>query len=312
MKQKFKYLHHRDIDFEKWDLCVASTEAPQPYGFSWYLNWLAPSWDAVIYGDYDVIMPIFPQRKFGLNFTTRPFGTQSTGPFAKIQLSSKWVEAIVNYAMSTLQYGEFFLAPQTPLPKNWTSTSYANYVLHTLDCYEGLYSGYSTQNKRSIKKANKVALEWAQWSSVDEAISLWKVNTQEQTNITDENIGQLKKLLEFCHYQNRGKLYAVRDEYNQLAGAQFWIHHHGRSTLLLNATSPWGKDNGISAWLIDQHIRTLAGTDYIIDFEGSSIEGLERFYKGFGAHSKPFYMHVENKLPFWARSFKPKTTREEL
>ena len=42
MKRTLKFLSHQEIDFEKWDYCVEATEHPQPYGFSWYLNWLAP------------------------------------------------------------------------------------------------------------------------------------------------------------------------------------------------------------------------------------------------------------------------------
>jgi len=312
MPQRFKYIKHGDIDFERWDACVSSVQSPQPYGFSWYLNWLVPSWDAVVYGDYEVVLPIFPQQKKSFTFTTRPFGTQSTGPFSKIQLTAQWTEEIIAAAMSHLKYGEFFLAPGTPMPDHFTAKSLSNYSLETSDCYDALYQGYSKQNKRNIKKANEIELHWAEWSNIDEAISLWKNNTQAQTSITDANLDRLKKLLEFCNYQKKGTLYAVRDEYNQLIGAHFWIIVEGRSTLLLNATNDYGKANGVSAWLIDQHIRTVASTAHTIDFEGSSLKGLARFYRGFGATDHPFFMHIENRLPLWARPFKPKTTKNAL
>ena len=56
-------------------------------------------------------------------------------------------------------------------------------------------------------------------------------------------------------------------------------------------------------------IQLHAGSDHILDFEGSSIPGLARFYSGFGAHDEPFYFHVENNLPWYLRWRKPKTTR---
>ena len=312
MPQRFKYIKHKDIDFERWDLCISSLQAPQPYGFSWYLNWLVPQWDAIVYGDYEVILPIFLRTKNGLSYTTRPFGTQSTGPYAKIPLSTKWIEDLINEATRYVKYGEFFLAPGTPLPAHFKPEALANYSLQTNDCYEALYSAYSKQNKRNIKKANAIDLQWAEWSSIEEAVSLWKLNTQSQTAITDENLERLKKLMEFCKYQNKGTLYAVRDEYNQLIGAHFWIIVEGRSTLILNATNDYGKEHGVSAWLIDQHIRTVASSDHVIDFEGSSLDGLARFYSGFGATNHPFFMHVENRLPIWARYFKQKTTKDAI
>jgi len=312
MSPKYKYIKHRGIDFERWDQCVASVNAPQPYGYSWYLNWLTPSWDAIVYGDYEVVLPVFPRVKSSLKFTTRPFGTQSTGPYAKIQITEKWTKELIDTAMDYYQYGEFFLSAGTPIPESFTPKRFSNFVLNTQPCYDALYDGYSKQNKRNIKKANAAELQWAEWSSVEEAISLWKINTQATTGITDANLDRLKKLLEFCKYQQKGTLYAVRDEYNQLVGAHFWITVSGRSTLLLNATNDWGKEHGVSAWLIDQHIRTVAGTDHTIDFEGSSIEGLARFYRGFGAIDEPFFMHIENRLPFWARLLKPKSTKNAI
>ncbi|MEL0145610.1 MAG: hypothetical protein VW808_01680, partial [Schleiferiaceae bacterium] len=76
MRPNLKYIPHTEIDFERWDRCVAATAHPQPYGFSWYLNWVAPTWDALIYGDYEVVFPLFPREKNGISFTTRPYGTQ--------------------------------------------------------------------------------------------------------------------------------------------------------------------------------------------------------------------------------------------
>ena len=308
MQHKFKYRAHQDIDFERWDRCVSSVECPQPYGFSWYLNWLSDSWDALVYGDYDVVMPVFPRVKNSFKYSTRPFGTQSTGPYSRIPLTSEWSRSLIESAMDHMVYGEFFLSPGTSLYENWKPKEFTNLVIDASPPYEELILKYSTQNKRSIKKANQLKLEWASWTTVKEAVTLWQTTTQEKTSISSVELDRLTKLLEFCSYQKRARLYAVRDEYNQLAGAQCWIDWKGRTTLLLNATNEWGKDNGVSAWLIDQHIQTVAGSKQVIDFEGSSLPGLSRFYTGFGAKNEPFYMHIENRLPFWARLFKPNST----
>jgi hypothetical protein len=56
-------------------------------------------------------------------------------------------------------------------------------------------------------------------------------------------------------------------------------------------------------------MRSVAGRAHQIDFEGSSIAGLKRFYSGFGAKDEPFFMHVENRLPPLLRWLKTATTR---
>ncbi len=44
--------------------------------------------------------------------------------------------------------------------------------------------------------------------------------------------------------------------------------------------------------------------DLILDFEGSSIPGLARFYKGFGANPSNFFLLKYNNLPFPFKYFK--------
>ena len=49
-------------------------------------------------------------------------------------------------------------------------------------------------------------------------------------------------------------------------------------------------------FLIDNFIKNNAETDFLLDFEGSNIEGVQRFYKGFGAENQN-YIHIYYK-PF--------------
>lgn len=309
MPLNLRYLDHKEIDFERWDRCVGARNKPQPYGFSWYLNWVAPGWTAVVYGDYEAVLPVFPQVKKGFTFTTRPYGTQALGPFGTIPLSAEWTQDFIERAMAEVQYGEFFISPEVPRPGHWTGQTFSNFVLNTNVTYEQLRGGYSAQTKRNLKKAEKAKLDFGNWPTVQDLIRLWQNTTQERTQITDENMRSLGKVLEFCAYQKRGQILAAYGEGNSLVAGQFWVQWQGRSTLLLNASTSEGKAIGAPTLLIDQMIQSKAGLDHCIDFEGSSIPGLARFYKGFGASDEPFYFHVDNRLPWWSKWMKPKTTQ---
>tara|TARA_B100000900_G_scaffold392648_1_gene388350 strand:+ start:1060 stop:1989 length:930 start_codon:yes stop_codon:yes gene_type:complete len=309
MQRTIKFLEHAQIDFEKWDTCVASSSNPQPYGFSWYLNWLADQWQALVIGDYEAVLPLFIRKKFGQLYSTRPYGTQALGPYSKIPLTKDVVAALVDESNRYVKYAEYFFSPGTPMPEAFKPKLFSNFIIDTSADYEVLFKAYSSQIKRNLKKARSAKFELSEWATVQDAVQLWQNNVREKTAIPNASFNRLGKLLEFCYYQKRGVLYAVRDEYNQLCGSQFWVIYQGRSTLLLNASSDWGKDHGVSAWLIDQHIRSTAGRLHIIDFEGSSIPGLKRFYSGFGTKDEPFYMHVENQLSFPINLMKSKSTR---
>ena len=53
---------------------------------------------------------------------------------------------------------------------------------------------------------------------------------------------------------------------------------------LLPASEGWFPEK------INELIKEHAGTEKILDFEGSRIEGLKRFYKGFGGVERSYYL----------------------
>jgi len=70
---------------------------------------------------------------------------------------------------------------------------------------------------------------------------------------------------------------------------------------LLNVSTEIGKSNGAMPYLLDATIRREAGKNKYIDFEGSSVEGIARFYQSFGAENVPYYQLKNNKLPWWLK-----------
>jgi hypothetical protein len=49
--------------------------------------------------------------------------------------------------------------------------------------------------------------------------------------------------------------------------------------------------------LVDQYIRKYAGRDIIIDFEGSMIPGIARFFEGFGAKETNYARIIKSSFP---------------
>jgi hypothetical protein len=49
--------------------------------------------------------------------------------------------------------------------------------------------------------------------------------------------------------------------------------------------------------LFHQIISEFAGTPLILDFEGSDLPGVARFYQKFGAQNQPYFFFKSNRLP---------------
>ena len=56
-----------------------------------------------------------------------------------------------------------------------------------------------------------------------------------------------------------------------------------RITYLIPVASAFGKKNGAATLLVDQIIKKYRHSHQILDFEGSMISGVAKFYESFGA-----------------------------
>jgi len=87
----------------------------------------------------------------------------------------------------------------------------------------------------------------------------------------------------------RGKIFSsISEDRKQLASCMI-VHHQKRIINIINTSSTEGKNTGASHFLFDSIIQTYAGKQITMDFEGSSVHSIARFYEGFGAQQETFY-----------------------
>ena len=63
------------------------------------------------------------------------------------------------------------------------------------------------------------------------------------------------------------------------------------------ASNEKGKELRGMYFLIDTFLQKNAGKGILLDFEGSMLEGVARFYEGFGASQETYYQLKFNRLP---------------
>jgi hypothetical protein len=88
-----------------------------------------------------------------------------------------------------------------------------------------------------------------------------------------------------------------------LASAVFFYSHQ-RAYYILPGNHPDGRKAGASHLLIDAFIKDHAGSDLVLDFEGSDVPGLQFFYASFGAVEEPYTAIRHNRLPLFLRWMK--------
>ena len=76
------YHKNNEIDREQWDNCIRILPGAKPYAYSWYLDIMAPGWQALVDDDYDSVFPVPGFSRFGIQYIATPVFLQQLGAFS--------------------------------------------------------------------------------------------------------------------------------------------------------------------------------------------------------------------------------------
>src|ERR1700722_19967131 len=92
-----RYIQQPEIDKIKWDHCIGNAGNGLIYGYSCYLDQMAKNWDALVLNDYEAVMPLTWNKKYGIHYLYQPAFTASLGVFGNDmneKLTRSFIQAI--------------------------------------------------------------------------------------------------------------------------------------------------------------------------------------------------------------------------
>ncbi len=303
---KIVYLKYSEIDKVKWDKCISQAFNGILYAYSWYLDIVCDEWDALIQGDYYRIMPLPYRMKYGIRYLYQPFFTQQLGVFSTLKLNSEITKEFIKNIPKKFQYIDLNLNIHNKIDSNFLEvSSLPTYQLDLIADYETLYSKYSVNTRRNIKKAIQQSVSLAKGVSANEFINLFRTSLGEKIKeLKDRDYDVIRRIISLSIYHKFGKMYAAYTKQNELCSAALFVSSHNKTIYLLAASTPEGIENKAMFLIIDSYIKENAENYLTLDFEGSKIPGLARFYGGFGAIECEYYNIKQNKLPRLLKLFK--------
>ncbi len=300
-----QFVNHLDIDTEKWDDCIDNASNKLVYAYSWYLDTIAPEWDALVLDDYQAVFPIISNKKFGIDYLYPPFWAQQLGVFSKEHVSKNLVTDFIKAIPKQYKFIDAWVNSYNEIDEEFNHVMRDNYELNLNQSYEQIYEGYSSQTKRNLKNAQKVKLELLDYEEPEILINLFRNNRgKEVSSFSELDYERLKHVMHVSRYRKFGRVYTVLDKRNSICAGAFVLITPDRIIFLFSATDSYGKETSAMTYLIDQIIMTYAGRETLFDFEGSNIEGLARFYSGFGAKKNQYPQLIINRLPFYLKWLK--------
>lgn len=276
---QIEYLAHNSIDKKKWDQSILDADNGLLYACSWYLDCISPGWEAIVANDYEYLFPVPVKRKYKLPYIVQPFLAQQLGLFGQGEITETLLQEFMN-KLPSYSY-EINLNYANPYSD---ALSMTNLILPLQASYEHIRAAFSTNTLRNIRKAEKQNYTCSTVSA-DDFMNLYRSVEQPDTSVSIvliENIirkGGEKGYLHCCALVNKNGI--------MVAGLVYSLFKN-RISYLFPVSTPEGKQNSAMFQLVNELLKKYAGTARLFDFEGSMVEGVARFYAGFGAQPENY------------------------
>jgi hypothetical protein len=292
-----QYIPNKAIDKKKWDHCIEQSHNGLIYAYSWYLDTMSKHWDALVLGDYETVMPLTWNKKYGIHYLYQPWFCAALGVFSTKKINAEIVEQFLNAIPDKFRYWDIYLNHKNLFYiDKFPLTERVNYVLNLNRSYEVISADYRKNLKRNIKKAEAVSLLVKKEIPLKGILTLAQETMQRISPISNKEINLFTRLYKMARQYQQAEKWGIYLNNELLASAVFFFSHK-RWYYILVGNHPDGKTIGTSHYLIDRFIHAHAGEDSLLDFEGSDIRNLAFFYSSYGATEEKYPALRMNKLP---------------
>jgi len=297
-----RYIRQEEINKESWNDCLSSSRNELIYGYTDYLDHMARNWDGLVLNDYEAVMPLTWNEKWGIKYLYQPPLTPQLGIFSRLEITRDHMNSFLKSIPKEFRFAEIFLNYANPHPKMKLQD---NFVLDLQKPYPEIAKGYKADLLKNLKRASRQEFIYEEYRELDNALALHQYQYGERTaHVKKTDYERFRNLCHRLHNQGSSIIKSIRLKNDELMALALVLRTKNRLYLLESTTLPKGRDLQANHFLLDALIREFAGQQLIFDFVGSTIPGIAHFYKNFGAINQPYYFYYLNELPWPVRVLK--------
>jgi Acetyltransferase (GNAT) domain len=269
----------------------------------WWLNLTTEGdWEeSVIRNGEGVIarLPYRRMRRYGATVLTQPRLTPYAGPWfrpSSAKASNQFSERrrLTVELLRNLPPFDLFaqnLWPQLPdwLPFYWAGfsqyTSYTNWF-QDLSSAPALWENFLAETRAEIRKAER-RVEVVVSDDVERLCELHELSFAQQGLRVPRERAFLRRVLEGALTKGHARIAFARDEVGNAHAATLLVYDHRSAHYLLGGSDARFRSSGAASLLVWDAIQFAAGASRLFDFEGSMVEGISRFFRGFNPECVP-------------------------
>lgn len=291
------------INFIKWDDCIAENENGLIYSTSSYLNAMADNWYGLIIDDYKTIMPLSCRKKFGITYLYTPPFMQQLGLIGETNIDTN---AVIKAVQAFARYGDhFFNFKNNFIEHIDTIKKCNNFILDLSSGYENIYKNYSTNLQRNINKARSENVEYCVADGIHQTLKTHQqLQAKNISHVTANDYNRFEDLCVLLKEKDQCIIRQVKNKSGEILSVAILFLDNRRICNIINATTDEGKKMNANHFLIDNIIQEFAGKNWLFDFEGSNIAGVQNFYEMFGSLNQTYFHWHYNNLQWPLRLFK--------
>jgi hypothetical protein len=305
LNSEVQHLTRSQIDTEAWDNCISKSPNGLIYGRAYFLDALADHWDALVLGDYEVVMPLPWRKKWGIRYVYQVPFLQRLGLYGQ-QVDAVTKDQFYQKASSIFK----FINYKTDSLANNDVKAFVdctNFIIPLHSPYSLLQGKFSAECKKNIRKSESRGCVITDKSSAKQVINFFKKAYGHFYSYYSEDVySKLEKLIELGQANNFCQTYAVLDSEQQVVFTAALFFDEKRIYYSVGAPNEKGRQMRAPYFFINEVLKQYAEQNLVFDFEGSDIPTVASFYSKFGPVTEQYFDILINKLPAPLRWIKSK------
>jgi hypothetical protein len=271
----------------------------------WWLEAVAPGrWGAVVvrhHGEEVVArLPYTQRRMFGLTAIVQPPLTQTLGPWLapsagkyarRLETEKKLLGALIR-GLPPFDHFRMNFAPTLTnwLPFYWAgfqATVRYTYRIEDLSDLDRVRSDFQEEVRRGIRKAG-TAVAVNHDLPLDELLKLDAEANARQGLRPSYSAEFVRRLDAACAARGARRILGAVDPQGRTQAALYVVWDERALYAIINARDADLHTSGSNTLLFWEAIRLASEVSRVFDFEGSMVEPVEHFFRGFGGRQTPY------------------------
>ncbi len=247
-------------------------------------------------------LPYVVAKKKSFKIITPQFLSPYQGVWIKYPEGQKYAskvgyeKEVINSLINQLPKVDAFKQNFMPGFKNWMPFSWKGYeqttrytyIINDISNPEIVFSDFKENIRREIRKAKK-SLTIKVVDDIDLMYQLKQKVYQENNDVYPIPKSKLDAVFNYCKEHDCGELLIAQDEKGSIHSIILYVWDNESAYYLHGVTDSEYKTSGSMSLLLWEAIKKSSNKTKVFNFEGSMVESIERFFRGFGGEQTPYF-----------------------